>query len=642
MTQKTELQDLEDQLSKLEKSYWMDNIPLVPDEVYDNLRRRYRDLTGKERPIGSEGGGRKTLPSPMYSLDNVFNRDEYEKWIRGIRKRLGTQDVEFIVEPKFDGISLSLHCKGDLLEAYTRGDGRTGEPIKDKLPDVLRELKLPVETEVEIRGEVYVKKNDFISINETRGDNPYATERQCAVGVLRGSDTTNKNTLTFTCFGLGIGSDLFVTESDVFSNPILSTVKGSPILYRGINASDAFAACEKICHGEYEELKDIPMDGAVIKVNSISDRAKLGYTAHHPRWAVAVKLRSDEHETTIVGVEWGVGVQGTITPVLLVEPITIGGVLVSRVTGDNVTRFNEAGYSIGDTVWVKRAGDVIPKIVRHRHVKDQEILTSPKTCPACGFKTITKGMYLVCSNGFLCDGQKLARLEHFCSRNAMDLKGFGVAALKWFVGKGIRHGADLIATLRDIHKGIHPLRDEFFNEFGDKISENLMQVCLKKDYPLHRVIFALGIPSVGYVTAGHIARAVGSLVGLLDVFSGRVTPEIPNVYSLAIENTQYWVDHPDLCAQIIKLDDLVKTSVERVVTTDSNKVVCFTGTGDGFDRGMLEQSAKSAGYTPSRSVTKNTTYLVTGKTGSSKNKIDKAIKHKVQVLTVPEWIKLTT
>lgn len=636
MTSGADVSALKDRLTDLERAYWLDNEPLVPDEVYDDLRRKYRDLTdGLERPIGVEGSGRETLPSPMYSLDNVFNVEEYEKWVRSLRKKLNHQEIEFIVEYKHDGLSLTLYYeKGELVKAYSRGDGKEGEPITDRLPNWLKEYKPPTDIPLEIRGEMFVKLSNFEKINEERGDKPYAHPRQCAVGILLGTDTKFKDLLSFRCYGLGISQDLFVDESSTFSNKILEGIKTSEIFYRGTNATHAWEACVDICKTD----NDYPKDGAVVKVNNVGQRAILGYTAHHPRWATAVKLREGDYPSKLESVEWSVGVQGTITPTLIITPVNIDGVMVGRATGDNATAFDAAHYRTGDSVWVKRAGDVIPKITKHLEDGEGELLSSPRHCPCCNSATVFRGKYLKCINDYLCSGQTRARLLHFVSRDALNLTGFGAAAIDWAMSQGVASGDTLLAYFRDRSN-----KETICEHFGELTGVKLMAVCRNKVYPLSKVIFSLALPHVGKVAAKRLAYASGSLFELLDGFSSSVCPSIEGLSDTVCESVYYWLDHPEAASTILGLHSLLETLPEPKIVdnADSDLVVCFTGTGDGFDRGMLEQSAIRAGYKVSKSVTKKLTYLVIGSRGASSSKIDKAVKYKIPVISVSDWMLKT-
>lgn len=638
MTKSKDIEILSNQLIQAERAYWLDNDPIMPDTVYDDLRRKYRELTdGKERPIGLEGSGRKTLPSPMYSLDNVFNREEFEKWVRSAREKLNAEEIEWIVEYKHDGLSLSLHfANGKLLDAYNRGDGKEGEVITDKLPAKLRDITLPTDLEIEIRGEIFVPKSVFDEINLIKHASPYKTPRQCAVGILRGSDTTFKDKLVFRVFGAGKNSDLFLTESSYLENKLLQNFIPTEIFYQGVNASDAFKECEKICNSAKDI--DYPIDGAVVKINSTQARRQLGYTAHHPRWAIAVKLKHEDYPTKLVGVEWSVGLQGTVTPTLIVDPVDIDGVTINRVTGDNASVFLFAKYAIGDTVYIKRAGDVIPKVTRHVPKKgDRTILTLPNICPACGNKTRMEGAYLKCSHGFLCDGQIEARLLHFVSRDALDLKGFGLAAIKWLTKEcGIKSGAELLEYFRNRDN-----KETICKHFGELNGVKLMGVCRKDTYPLKRVLYALGIPNVGLVSAGKLASRITSLEALVKAFGLEERPNVPELSDHILDSIRYWLDHPNLTDEVLCLNKLLKTTAEIPITT-FDKSVCFTGTGDGYTRGMLEQSAVRAGYKSTKSVTKKTSYLVTGVRKATKSKIDKALALNVPIITVADWIKKTT
>lgn len=641
-----DINSLSKRLERLERAYWLENNPLVPDPVYDQLRQRYKQLTGDERPVGYEGSAEK-LPSPMYSLNNVYNESEFEKWIRKIKKKTKLEDIEFIVEPKFDGISVSLlYENGNLIKSFTRGNSIEGDRIDDKIPknSPYFPKELNVKGKIEIRGEVIIDNRSFdklINVDKAKYTNP----RQAAVGILRGTNTTHKHYLKFICFGFGIGGEFFTSDSDILENsgPIKDSFATTPILYIGTSWTEAFAVCDRCCHSDLPEVNQYPMDGAVIKLNDIALREKLGNTSHHPRWATAVKTQNDEFETHITGVEWSLGVQGTLTPVIIISPIIVDGVTISRVTGDNAFRFNHAEYHLGDKVWVKRSGGVIPKITRHKKYSNKNALVSPKRCPSCGQHTIFNGAYLRCGNGFLCDGNTQARLLHFVSRDALDLKGFGTVAIEWCIHHRLTSGSQLLSFFR---KASNDALDDAIllnGRFGEKISQKLIDVCEKRIYPLHRVLYSLAIPGVGLVTARHLAFFVKNLKMFIEIFTSGKDPVIPNVHDSTVENIKYWMDHPNVLDEILALDELLDTTVPNETSlNESIGNVCFTGSGDGFDRKMLEQSAKRIGMTPVKTITKSLDYLVCGKTGASEKKLKSAIDKKVPILSVAEWIKKTT
>lgn len=628
------LSKLHKQLLELEDAYWNKNAPLVADSVYDALRREYETISKDERPIGVNGEGRKTLPSPMYSLANIFNKEEYNKWIRKVRSVTNDDKLIFIVEMKHDGLSISLYFKDCILhDAYTRGNGIEGDSVKDKIPKWMQELTLPTNQELEIRGELYITKKDFEEINSTLGEDKYSNPRQCAVGILKGSDPKFKDKLTFSCFGMGLGQNWFLSESDMFTNTIFDNIPTTKIYYKGSNASDAFDICSELCVSA--STNNLPLDGAVIKVDNLLDRENIGYTSHHPKWAMAIKLKDESYKTKITTVDWTVGVQGTITPTIQFEPVDIEGVKVSKASAANANLFTTIGYAIGDSVWVKRSGDVIPKIVKHSPKAGERVVEKyPETCPACGGKTTLVGAYLKCTNSTSCKGQLIAVLQHFVSRDALNLKGFGAAALYWAIEQGVKSGSDLIVYFRDDTNA-----DNIYKEFGKKISDKLISVCKKSDsYPLKNVIYALAIPSVGSSTAKLLSLYTGSLAGLVDTFSHTVVPNMDNIGLATTCNIMGWFANPTNVDEVSCLDKLIATTVEDEPSLSKDaKTVCFTGSGDGYDRSMLKQSAINAGYKPVGSVTKKLSILVVGSKGASKAKIDKAVSLGITVADTNAW-----
>lgn len=626
---------LEEELDKLERAYWLENNPLAPDQVYNEMKERYRELTGDDRPIGYKGG-RTKLPTRMYSLDNVYDEKGFDKWCRNLQKKT-PHKLKYIVEPKYDGMSISLlYKRGELQAAYTRGDGEYGEDITDKLPTCIpRSISSPLET-IEIRGEVYLTKSILNELRDTYNA-MYTNCRQAAVGILRKSDIQFKDKLSFVCFTVGVDTDKHIPVHEAAEYGLVKEFDISYKAYSDYKYHGAFVVSDNICHGRVESLKDIPLDGAVVKIDDSGLRKSVGFTSHHPRWAIAIKTQSKEYETKLTGVEWGLGVQGTLTPVLLVEPVDIDGVIVSRVTGDNATRFNHAGYRIGDSLWIKRSGDVIPKVTHHVSSNKGDGLVSPEICPKCGSSTSFTGAYLRCTNGFMCEGNAQARLLHFVSRDALDLKGFGSAVIEYCISEGLNFGSKLLTYFRNPDN-----KDSLYATFGKKTADKLISVCMRKSYPLDKVLYALAIPSVGAITAEQIAREVKSLKRFIEVFTADKPPESKTVSDTVLQQIRYWLGHPDVLDELSQLSFLIQTTELETIPESNDKTVCFTGSGDGFDRKMLSQSAIRAGYKVSKTVSKKLDYLVTGKTGSSEAKHQKAIKSGVTVLSVAEWIKKTT
>lgn len=626
---------LEEKLDKLERAYWLENNPLVPDQVYNALRQRYFELTGNDRPVGYKGG-RTKLPTRMYSLDNVYDEPSFDKWTRNIQKKTERR-LKYIVEPKYDGLSITLvYSKGKLQAAYTRGDGVYGEDITDKIPNhIPRSISVPLEA-LEIRGEIYLDRKAFEKITKVHNAE-YTNCRQAAVGILRGSDKTYKELLSFACFNVGIESDKHIPIHEAIEYDLASEFTTSFKAYSGFKVHDAFKVANDICQGNVPGLEHIPLDGAVVKIDDGELRKSLGFTSHHPRWAIAVKTQSSEFETVLCGVEWGLGIQGTLTPVLLVNPVDIDGVIVSRVTGDNATRFNHAQYRIGDKLWIKRSGDVIPKVTHHVKSKKGEILVSPDHCPECGFKTNFNGAYLRCGHGFMCEGNAKARLLHFSSRDALDLKGFGSSVIEFCISEGLNFGSKILTYFRNEEN-----KDKLYSTFGRKTADKLIEVCKRKSYPLAKVLYALAIPSVGAVTAEQLAREVKTLKRFIDAFTRAEVPQSKVIHGSTLDNIHFWIDHPEILDEITILSTLLETTEPEPLAESNDKTVCFTGSGDGFDRKMLTQSALRAGYKVSKTISKKLDYLVTGKSGSSEKKLQAAMDKGVTVLSVAEWIKKTT
>src|SRR5215831_10813398 len=520
-----------------EHRYYILNEPLIADYEYDQL---YKELEKIEREnptliIPDSPTQRvsrdltKDFPSvlhlvPMLSLENSYNADDLRDWDRKVKELSGLQKIEYCVEPKFDGASISLIYENDLLtRGATRGDGAKGDDITVNIKQI-RSVPLSAGfarfgiQQIEIRGEVLLTKNNFKKYNQQLAEQnlpPLANPRNAAAGSLRIKDPkeVSRRNLEAFLYNISYVSALpdkkLASELDTHSGSLdllwqlgfRSPVKEKKVL-QGIDAVIDYC-------GDFEAHRDnLPyeIDGMVIKVNDLELQDKLGMTTHHPRWAIAYKFKARQATSKLKSVEFQVGRTGSITPVAKIDPVPIGGVTVGSISLFNEDVIKEKDLLIGDTVLVERAGDVIPYIVKSlpelRTGKEKKI-KFPTHCPVCGDKLVKPEDEAVwrCVN-INCMAQVVERIIHFTSKDAMDIRGFGDANVRKFYELGF---------LKDV-PGIYQLDYKKIGElegFGEKSITNLQSaISNSKNQPLHRLIYALGIRFVGETTAKTLARSV--------------------------------------------------------------------------------------------------------------------------------------
>ena len=497
--------------------YYVQAQPEISDLEYDQLMKRlealekeFPDLITPDSPtqrVGNElVGGFQTVKHhvPMLSLDNTFNENEVLEWDDRLQKLIGVMEHNFVVEPKVDGVSLSLiYENGKLVRGVTRGDGETGEDITANIRTIrsipLR-LKAPYPKFLDVRGEVYMDKKEFAKYNadaEKRGQETFANSRNAAAGSLRQKDPSMTATrpLRFLVHSFGVAEGLtWAKQYDFLKACAVMGLPTSLLAQRCDNIMDSMRHCRMLERERDSLLFDI--DGAVIKVNAFELRAKAGFTHKSPRWAVAYKFAAQQSETDVLNIIASVGRLGTITPVAKLKPVSVGGVTISNASLHNFDEIKRLDVKIGDFVVVQRAGDVIPKILkvviekRPKHVKEFNV---PSECPACGGPIVREKEIDVayrCTN-LGCPAQLARGIVHFAGRDAMDIEGLGESAVEQLVQK------DLVKDIADIYslERRELLKLELFAE---KKADNLLKAIEKsKTRPLSRALYGLGIRHVG-------------------------------------------------------------------------------------------------------------------------------------------------
>ena len=655
-----------------EHRYYILNDPLISDFEYDQLYKALEKME-EENPklltIDSPTqrvakGLTKAFPTvqhlvPMLSLDNSYNSDDLIDFDRKAREATGSDKIEYCVEPKFDGGSISLIYENDLLtRGATRGDGVEGDEVTTNIKQI-RSIPLSAKfssyglQQVEIRGEVMINKSNFARYNEKlveQGFAPLANPRNAAAGTLRIKDPSEAAKRNLEAFVYHI-SDFSLLKGKKIPAELTTHAGSLTMLWElGFRSPEkekrVFKGIEgviKYCN-EFEVKRDtLPyeIDGMVIKVNDLALQDRLGMTSHHPRWAIAYKFKARQGTSKLLNVEFQVGRTGAVTPVAKLEPVGIGGVTVSSISVHNEEYIAEKDLRIGDSVLIERAGDVIPQIVKSlpelRTGKEKKI-QFPKTCPVCNSKLFKEEGEAVwrCIN-IECRAQVVERIIHFVSKDAMDIRGFGDANVRKFYELGL---------LPDI-PGIYKMDFGKIGEmegFGQKSIDNLQQaISNSKKQPLHRLIYGLGIRFVGETTAKTLVQAIDHLLDLKN-FALEQLQNLEDIGPKVAGSVHHFFSNKD---NIRMLEELEKLGLQlknqkKEHTKDGNltgQTFLFTGTLPTLKRSEAEAMAEANGGQILGGVSAKLNYLVVGEDAGSK--LDKAKKlNSVKIISEDEFLKL--
>jgi DNA ligase (NAD+) len=670
-----ELDRLAREIAQHDKAYHQEDAPTVSDAEYDALRRRneaieavFPELVRADSPskrVGAQvrdGFSKITHARPMLSLGNAFADDDVVSFFERIRRFLNLPDsetVELVAEPKIDGLSVSLRYEGGrLVHAATRGDGTVGEDVTANIRtigDIPTALPADAPAVVEVRGEVYMAKADFLDLNrrqEEAGAKVFANPRNAAAGSLRqlDSDITAKRPLSF--FGYAWGE---------VSAPLGETV--TEVRQRFADWGFQLNEPSRLCKGVDEILAyyheviglraDLPfdLDGTVYKVNRLDWQERLGAVSRAPRWAIAHKFPAEQAETRLNAITIQVGRTGALTPVANLEPVNVGGVMVARATLHNEDEIRRKDVREGDWVVIQRAGDVIPQVVRvieGRRPADSRPYDFPTECPECESHAVREEGEVArrCTGGLICPAQAVERLKHFVSRDAFDIEGFGGRNIEAFWADGlIRTPADIF-RLGD-HRDVLAEREGW----GEKSVINLLDALdERRRIELPRFIYALGIRRVGQATARLLARNYGSLDAVLEAMQAAQDAESEAYQSLVdidgigpgvAEDLLAFFAEPHNLEVVGDLAGLVEVVPFETADTSSSpvagKTVVFTGTLEQMGRNEAKARAETLGAKVSGSVSKKTDIVVAGPGAGSKRK--KAEELGVRVMTEQEWLE---
>ncbi|WP_288129479.1 NAD-dependent DNA ligase LigA [Microbulbifer sp.] len=530
--------ELHEILNRANYQYYVLDAPELPDVEYDRclrelqqLEEEYPQLITPDSPTQRVGAEPLSAFSqvrhemPMLSLDNAFSDEEMEDFDRRIRDRLNSKaPVEYACEPKLDGIAVSLLYRDGVLErAATRGDGTVGENITQNVRTIysvpLKLLERSVPPVLEVRGEIYMPKAGFNALNEkarAAGEKLFVNPRNAAAGSLRQLDPkiTAGRPLQLCVYSVGLveGGELPERHSDILEQLNRWGFRINPEMAVADNIEACIAYYNRL--GEKRDQLPYDIDGIVFKVNSIPLQRRLGFVARAPRWATAYKFPAQEEMTVLQDVEFQVGRTGAVTPVARLKPVFVGGVTVSNATLHNRDEIERLGVKIGDTVVIRRAGDVIPQVVsvvENRRPKDAREIQFPDHCPVCDSPVeSTPGEAVArCSGGLICSAQRKQAIKHYASRKAMDIDGLGDKLVEQLVDEGLLHSVSGLYRL-DLDQLVS------LERMGEKSAQNLLEALEKsKDTTLPKFLYALGIREVGEATARNLARYFGSLESLM-------------------------------------------------------------------------------------------------------------------------------
>ena len=659
------------------KLYYDENNPKISDSEYDKLWRDFKNLETtfpflktKDTPTTHVGYKPNQKFSkvkhnyPMLSLENAVNLEEIKKYIEKTLRYLKTKNqfIELIAEPKIDGLSISLkYKKGKFFSGATRGDGQVGEDVTLSLRtinDIPKEISQLQNIEIfEVRGEIYMNKDDFLNLNNKRKKNNeslFANPRNAASGSLRQLDKkiVKERKLKFFAYTYGELSKkiLFKSQSEFLDK----------IRNYGFPTNNNFKICRNFEDVElfYNKIEKIrgnlkyDIDGIVYKINSLDIQKRLGLVGRSPRWAIARKFPAEKAETQIKDITIQVGRTGVLTPVAELAPVLVGGVRVSRVSLHNQDEINRKDIRIGDTIKLQRAGDVIPQVIsvdKSKRIKNAKRFIIPSICPCCKSKTYRKKneVAIKCTGGLsLCEDQQLGSLEYFVSRDAFNIEGLGKKNLKKFwKDKFIKYPYDIFY--------LNKYKNEIINKegFGEKSYLNLINsINLKKTISLEKFIYSLGAPQVGQRTSNLLSKHFKNFKSWFE--------SIKNLSNGDIKMYDHFINidgiGPDVVDDIKNFFNKEKNEIVRKLSKAldkieeykftkqtnsklSEKIIVFTGTLEKMSRSEAKSKAEELGAKVTNSVSNNTDYVIAGKDSGSKEK--KARVLNVKILNENEWIK---
>ena len=666
-----ELQALRSQLHAHAHHYYTLDDPQIPDAEYDRLFQRLQtleaahpELITADSPTQRVGG--KTLDafaSRRHALSMLSIRTETDTEVTGaqnfdarVRRELGLTEaapaVEYVAEPKFDGLAMSLRYEhGVLVQAATRGDGETGEDVTQNIRTIGQiPLRLPSNAPavLEVRGEVYIRRDDFETLNErqrekiakgVKGEKTFVNPRNAAAGAVRQLDPSiaAQRPLSFFAYGLGEvtasaeGGPDFKSHSEILQTLKIWGFPVSSLVQIATGAAELVAYHQRV--GQQRDSLGFDIDGVVYKVNSIALQKKMGFVTREPRWAVAHKYPAQEQLTTVLGIEVQVGRTGKLTPVAKLAPVFVGGVTVTNATLHNEDEARRKDVRVGDTVIVRRAGDVIPEVVSvllDKRVADAPVFTMPPVCPVCGSAALREEgeADYRCTGGLFCSAQRKQAILHFAQRRAVEVEGLGDKLVDQLVD------ANIIKTLPDLYRlGLASFAA--LDRMAEKSALNIVHALQKsKQTTLPRFLYGLGIRHVGEATAKALARHFGKLDAIMDATLEQLTgvADVGPIVALSLRTFFDQAHNREVVEQLraCGLTWEEGEPVEGALKPLAGKTFVITGTLPTLSRDEAKDLLEAAGAKVAGSVSKKTNYLVAGAEAGSK--LDKARELGVEVI----------
>ena len=635
--------------------------PEISDADYDKLikennflEKKYPHLISNKSPNRFVGSAIKskfekiTHISQMFSLSNAFNKNDITEFTKRCNKFLMNSDdgsYNFICEPKIDGLSLNLLYKnGKLVSAATRGDGFIGENVTKNIKNIKGIPKILIEKfpdEIEIRGEVFINKDDFDKINnKLNKKNKFANPRNAAAGSLRQLDTSisHSRPLQFMAHGIGSKNESFETIKNYYVH-----LKMWGVAYNNLSVS-CLSVDEIMSH--YNKINNIraklnyDIDGLVIKINDFDKQKRLGYVGKNPRWAIALKFSSEKAITTIESIDFQVGRTGAITPVARLKSVNIGGVIVSNASLHNFDEIKKKNINVLDTIEIQRAGDVIPYVTRliKKNNKSKNQISPPKYCPVCNGKT-TKEIdeaVLRCSNKYGCYSQKIGQIIHFISKKSLNIDGFGEKQAKQLFELKFINKFEDIFTLEKFKQEILELEG-----WGEISFSNLIKsVESSKNISLAKFIYSLGIRYIGEINSELLTKDFKNLDSLISsINKPDILNNIDGLGPKAISSIKEYFSHKENIKSIKNLQKFIKIKDPVKKQNNSffnNKSLVFTGSLSSLSREEAKYLAKTNGAKILSSISKNTDYVIIGLNAGSKAK--KAKELSLKIITEKEFL----
>ncbi len=643
--------------------YYVLDAPEVPDAEYDRLFRELQALEAEHPGLATPDSPTQRIGAaalaafapvehrvPMLSLNNAFTEDEVVAFDRRLREGLGLEAVRYAAEPKFDGLAVSLMYEaGTLVRGATRGDGYTGEEVTANLRTIRAvPLHLPgkgVPGVLEVRGEVLMLKRDFEHLNQSqreRGEREFVNPRNAAAGALRQLDprVTAGRRLTFFAYGIGVaeGGPQFLTHGEILD---FLEAERFPVSRerRLVTGTDGLLDYYRSI-GEKRAKLPYDIDGVVYKVNDIAAQERLGFVARAPRFAVAHKFAPEEATSVVVAIDVQVGRTGALTPVARLQPVFVGGVTVTNATLHNEEEVRRKDVRVGDTVVVRRAGDVIPEVARvvpEQRPAHTTLFHMPKHCPVCGSGVERPEGEAVarCTAGLYCPAQRKQALLHFASRRAMDIEGLGEKLVDQLVDSGMVHTpADLYRLDVDTLAGLERM--------GRKSAQNLAEAIAGSRSPtLERFVYALGIRNVGETTARDLARHFGDIHALIAADAAELerVPEVGPVVAASICEFSHETHNRTVIEQLLAAGVRPRhRPPARTAEGVAGQTFVLTGTLPNLTREEAKARIEDKGGRVTGSVSKKTHYVVAGAEAGSK--LEKAQQLGIRVLDEAALLKL--